>query len=324
MRRRDLLGLFCLAAIPATAQPREMKTLAILMPYPETDAEVKERVGLAIGELSKLGWRSGVNLTVIQSWVGDDLAKIREAARRFVEMRVDVMLTTGSRVVGILKEETETVPIIFTANSDPVGRGFVKSLAKPGGNITGFALSDGVLITKLLELLIEIAPGTRRAVVIYNPSNPSAAGNIPLIAQAAARVGIGFQDAPIDTPDAMEALIERHATQKDTGLIFPSDLSVLARRAQITAAVARNRVPAVYADDAMVTAGGLISFAPDRDDLFRRAATYVDRVLRGEKAGDLPVQLPARFLLFVNRKAADALGTPIPLSILARADEVIE
>ncbi|MBY0611435.1 MAG: ABC transporter substrate-binding protein [Beijerinckiaceae bacterium] len=324
MRRRDVLGLFCLAAIPAAAQPRETKTLAILMPYPETDAEVRERVGLAIGELSKLGWRSGVNLTVVQSWVGDDLAKIREAARRFVEMKVDAVLTTGSRVVGILKEETETVPVIFTATSDPVGRGFVTSLSHPGGNITGFALIDGVLASKLFELLIEIVPSTRRAVVVYNPKNPSAAGNLKAIAQSASEMRMAFVDAPVSNPDEIGALVDSHSKQKDTGLIFLSDLSLLARRSQVVAAVARNRVPAVYADDAMVTAGGLISFAPDRDDLFRRAATYVDRVLRGEKAGDLPVQLPARFLLFVNRKAADALGAPIPLSILARADEVIE
>jgi putative tryptophan/tyrosine transport system substrate-binding protein len=294
------------------------------MPYLESDAEVQDRVAAFRQELQGRGWRVGENLQFEERWATDDMRRVRSAVTELVAAKPDAILATGARVMPVLKQQTQSIPVVFAATSDPVGRGLVASLARPGGNMTGFALRDTVFVDKLLELLKEIAPGVRRVAIIFNPDNPSSLQNVQAFQEAAARLEIASVIAPLRQPIDPERIIAEQAREPNTALLFPSDLTILGQRDRIVSAAHANRIPAIYADRAMVVGGGLISYGPDRKDLFRRSAEYVDRILRGESPADLPVQQPTSFELALNLKAAQMLGLDVPPNLLARADDVIE
>jgi putative tryptophan/tyrosine transport system substrate-binding protein len=294
------------------------------MPYPETDAEVQDRVAAFREALEKLGWRAGENLRFEERWATDDMARVRNAAAELVALKPDVILATGSRVLPELQQQTRSIPVVFVATSDPIGRGVVASLARPGGNMTGFALSDQPIPEKLLDLLKQLAPGIRRVSFIFNPDNPASARNREAFTEAAAKLKIEPVIAPVHRPSEIERAIETNAREPNGGLLFPSDLTILAQRELVVGTAARHRIPAVYADRAMVVGGGLVSYAPDRKDLFRRGAEYVDRILRGESPAELPVQQPTRYELTLNLKTARTLGLDVPSALLVQADEMIE
>jgi putative tryptophan/tyrosine transport system substrate-binding protein len=329
MRRREFVaalgGLALARASAARAQQAgRARTVGILMPYPETDAEVQDRVAAFRQELQRFGWRTGENLRVHERWATDDMGRVRAAAAELVAAKPDVILATGARVMPVLQQQTRSVPVVFVATSDPIGRGLVASLARPGGNMTGFALSELPIIEKLLDVLKQIAPGVRRVAFIYNPDNPASPRNIEAFNDTAAKFSVEPVIAPIRQPAEIERTIESMARQPNGGALFPSDLTILAQRDLAVAAAARHRLPAVYADRAMVAGGGLISFSPDRKHMFQLSAGYVDRILRGESPAELPVQQPTKYELVLNLKTAQGLGLEVSPALLFQADEVIE
>jgi putative ABC transport system substrate-binding protein len=227
--------------------------------------------------------------------------------------------------VAVLQERTRVVPVVFAAIGDPVESGVVASLAHPGGNLTGFTLYDSSsIIGKMLEILRQMSPGVMHAGLIYNPDNPGTIVLARSFETAAPALGIRATLAPVHSPGEIERFVESIAREPNGGLVFPADVTVFIHRDFITRLVARHRLPAIYSDPALVTGGGLMFYGTDRIDLFRRAAGYVDRILRGEKPGDLPVETPTKYQLVINLKTAKALGLEVPPMLLARADEVIE
>jgi putative ABC transport system substrate-binding protein len=334
MRRRDFIILLGGAAVvqplAARAQQRMgLRRIGILMPYPESDAEVQARVRAFRDELRKLGWVDGDNLTFDVRWATDSLERVRAQAAELVAFNSDVILTTGSRVVPLVQQQTRSIPIVFVGTSDPVGQGLVASLARPGGNTTGFSLSEfagptSPIIGKMLEILKEIAPDIARVALMFNAANPATAFHSRSFQAATATMGIQPTIIPIQRPAEIESAIAAFAGEPNGGMLFPSDLTLLAHRELVTGLVTRHRLPAIFADRVIVASGGLISYSADRTDMFRRAASYVDRILRGEKPGDLPVQQPTRYELVINVKAAQALGLAVPPALMIRADEVIE
>jgi putative ABC transport system substrate-binding protein len=294
------------------------------MPYPETDAAMQERVAVFRQELRKFGWRTGENLRFDERWTTDNMERIRAAVAELVASMPDVILAVGGRVVPIVHEQTRSIPVVFLGTSDPVWRGLVASLARPGGNITGFALSEIPNVQKLLDILKEVAPHVRRVALLYNPDNPVTPQNIQVFNEVAASLGFEPVLAPVRQPTDTERAIEAHAQGPNGGLVLPSDLTLLAQRDLIVTAAARHRLPAVYADRAIVAVGGLISYSADRKDQFLRSAEYVNRILRGQKPAELPVQRPTKYELVINLKTAQSLGLEVPPALLAQADEVIE
>jgi putative ABC transport system substrate-binding protein len=249
---------------------------------------------------------------------------VRANAANLVELKPDVIVALGGRVIPVLMQLTSTVPIIIPGAADAVGSGYIKSLARPGGNVTGFATMEFSVIGKILETLKEIAPKTSRVAMIYNPDNPNAINFRRLFESSALPLSVQPIVAPIHTIADIERAIEALAEQPNGGVFFPPDVTISALRNQVTAIVARLRVPAIYADRIFMTSGGLASYDSDRTDIFRRTASYVDRILRGEKPGDLPFPQPTKYQLTINLKTAKALGLELPATLLARADEVIE
>jgi putative tryptophan/tyrosine transport system substrate-binding protein len=249
---------------------------------------------------------------------------VRSDAAELVAMKPDAIFFTGGRVARIVQEQSRSIPTVFAGVSDPLGQGLVPSLAKPGGNLTGIALPPYSITAKLVEILKQIAPDVSRVALVLNPANPSTPFNRKEFDAAASAFAV--QPSMILLKDAAEIgpAFEAFASQPNGGLVFPSDLTMLAHRETVTATAARHRLPAIYSDRVMVTTGGLASYSADRTEMFRQGAVYVDRILRGEQAGELPVQQPTKFEFVLNLKAAEALGISMPASILARADEVIE
>jgi putative ABC transport system substrate-binding protein len=329
MRRREFITLLGGAAagwpLVARAQQGErMRRIGILMPYSPSDTEWQSRVVALRQELQKLGWTRGGNIEFDERWTTDNMDLVRTNAANLVELKPDVIVAIGGRVIPVLMQLTRTVPIIIPGTADAVGQGYIKSLARPGGNVTGFATMEFSVFGKILEALQLIAPGTSRVAMIYNPDNPNTVLYRRVFESLASPLAVQPINVPIHGIADIERAIEALAEQPNGGVFFVPDLTTIALRDQVTAIVARLRVPAIYTDRIFMTSGGLISYDADRTEIFRRTASYVDRVLRGENPGDLPFQQPTKYQLTINLKTAKALGLTVPPTLLARADEVIE
>ena len=273
-----------------------------------------------------MGWTNGSNLRMDVRWGAGNVDRMRMSAKELLDLQPDAILAHGTPATAAFQQETRSIPIVFASVSDPVGEGFVASLPRPGGNITGFISQESGMAGKGLELLMEIAPGVKRVAALFNPDAAPGGGLYVRPAfEAAAR---SFKVAPIAAPIHSDAEIETVITslgrEPGGGLVVPPDTFVESHRAHIILLAARNNVPAVFPDAVWARDGGLLSYGPDRADIFRRSAAYVDRILRGAKPAELPVQLPTKFVLAVNAKTAKALGLAVPPPIRLRADEVIE
>ena len=330
VRRREFLSLLggAVAAWPlaAGAQPRErLRRIGVLINFAAEDPAAQSRLTAFLQELAQLGWTEGRNVHIDVRWAAGDAERTRKHAAELVVLAPDVILTAGSPTTRPVLQATRSVPVVFVQVADPVGGGFIENLAHPGGNATGFANFEYGMAGKWLELLKEIVPGIKRAAVLRNlvtAAGPGQFGAIQAVAPS-----LGLEVSPVNVHDVRQdaAEIERviiFARAPNGGLIVTGG-SVVNRREIITLA-ARHRLPAVYPDRVFVADGGLISYGPDRIDQFRHAAGYVDRILKGEEAADLPVQAPTRYELVINLKTARALGLEVPPTLLARADEVIE
>ena len=329
MRRREFLrfvgGAAIAVPIAARAQQSErVRRIGILMPFPPTNAEMQARVRAFREELRKRGWAAGVNAQFDERWTSDNMDLIRSAATNLVELNPDVILAVGGRVIPILMELTRSIPIVIPGGTDPVARGYVESLAHPGGNVTGFALMEGSVIGKQLQTLKEIAPYLARISMIYNPDNPAGAMTARAFEDAARPLGVEATIVHIHGLSEIERAVETAVRQDNGGIFVPLDVTIEGLAEQTVATIAQHRLPAIYPDRAFVVIGGLVSYGADRANLYRRAATYVDRILRGEKPADLPYQQPTNYDLVINLGAAKALGLTIPSKLLFTADEVIE
>ena len=329
MKRRKFIALLGGAvALPLAAraqQPERMRRIGMLLPAAANDADFQTWVGAFLQELALLGWTIGRNVRIDIHWATANHAEIRRHATELVALKPDVILASGTSTVGPVLEATRTVPIVFPIVVDPVGAGFVDSLARPGGNATGFLTFEYSLAGKWLELLKQIAPGVTRVVVFRDPATSSGTGQFGAI-QAVAP-SLGLEVSPLNVQrDAgeIERAIAAFARAPNGGLIMTaSGMSILHHDLIITLA-ARHKLPSVYYERFFVAAGGLISYGPNRTDQYRRAAGYVDRILKGEKPGDMPVQAPTKYELVINLKTAKELGLTIPQAVLARADDVID
>jgi putative ABC transport system substrate-binding protein len=325
LRRRDFLTLLGGVAIwpgAAGAQQPRVRRIGVLVSGDENDPVYKPRVSAFTQALAGLGWTDGRNVRMDLRWAGGDINRIRAFAQELVGLQPDIILTGGTTATAALQRETRTIPIVFTNVSDPVASGIVPRLNQPGGNVTGFALLEATLGGKWLELLSEIAPGLKRAAIMFNPDTAPTSAYMPSFETAARSLNVVPIITPVHSDVEIETAITALGREPGGGLVVPGDAFTAAHRAPILSAAARNNVPAVYSGGARD--GGLLSYGVDRVDLFRRAATYVDRILRGEKPGDLPVQFPTKFEMVVNLKTAKALGLNVPQSLLVAADEVIE
>ena len=327
MRRREFIALLGGAAaawpLAARAQPERVRRIGVLDVLAHNDPEGHTRTAALLRTLQQLGWTDGRNVRIDHRWGANDPERIRGHAAELVALAPDVILAVGTLTVGPLLQATRKVPIVFVQVADPVGGGFVSSLAQPGGNATGFATFEYATSGKWAELLKEIAPRVTRAAVIRDPTRG------PGIAQFAAiqavAPSLGLEVSPIDARHSpeIERAIAAFARTSNGGLIVTGGGTALHRDLIITIA-ARHRLPAVFPFRFHVASGGLISYGPDTIDAFRRAGGYVDRILKGEKPADLPVQAPTKYELVINLKTAKALGLEVPPTLLARADEVIE
>jgi ABC-type uncharacterized transport system substrate-binding protein len=329
MQRRSFLTLLGgeAAAWPlaARAQQREpMRRIGLLLPNAADDVQVPDRIGAFLQGLQQSGWTIGRNVRIDIRWAGADAAEIRRHAADLVALAPDVILAHGNQTLGPLLQATRTVPIVFPAVGDPVGAGFVDSLARPGGNATGFMTAEFSLSGKLLELLKQIAPIVTRAAVFRDATQGSGTSQFAAIQTAAPSLRIEVSPVNMRSADEIERAVTAFARIPNGGLIVPAGGAAALHHDLIIALAARHKLPAVYFERFLVAAGGLISYGPDYVDQYRKAAGYVDRILRGEKPADLPVQAPTKFELVINLKTAKALGLGVPTSLLARADEVIE
>jgi putative tryptophan/tyrosine transport system substrate-binding protein len=329
MKRRQFIALLggAAAAWPLAVraqQAEHVRRIGVLVSIAPDDPEAQARVAAFIHELQQLGWADGRNLRIDIRWGAGDAERIRRYAAELVALAPNAILAVGGGAVGPLLQTTRTVPIVFTLTPDPVGAGFVDSLARPGGNATGFTNFEYGIGGKWLELLKEIAPRVTRAAVLRDPAIPAGIGQFGAIQAVAPSFGIELR--PVDVRDAgeIERAVATFARSSNDGLIVTSNALALVHRNLIVTLAARHRLPTIYPFRFFVTAGGLASYGPDSIDPHRRAASYVDRILKGEKPADLPVQAPTKYELAINLKTAKALGLEVPTSVLARADEVIE
>jgi putative ABC transport system substrate-binding protein len=298
--------------------------VALLMPYAESDSEIQKRIATFRQELRKLGWTEGSNLRIEERWPGDDMDRARRDAAELIKLNPDVVVVSGRRTVPIVAQQTRSIPVVFVGISDPVSSGLVASLARPGGNLTGFSQIEFSLIGKLVEGLKEIAPRITRIAFISNPDNPATTLYLQSFEAAAKSVALQTVTFPVHEPREIERAIETSAQEPGGAVLFPPDLTILAHRKLVIALAAKYRSPAVYTNRAFVADGGLMSYGVEVVALYRRAASYVDRILRGEKPSELPVQQPTNYELVINLKTAKTLGLDIPPTLLARADDVIE
>jgi putative ABC transport system substrate-binding protein len=328
IRRREFITFLGGAAawpLAADAQQRErMRRIGVLMGQDENDPEVKPRLSAFTQALAGLGWTEGRNMRTDLRWAGGDANRIRALAQELVGLQPDLIVTNATPATVALQRETRTIPIVFVGVADPVASGIVARLDRPSGNITGFANYEATLAGKWLELLSEIAPGLKRVAIMFNPDTAPASAYMPSLETAAQSLKVVPIIAPVHSDVEIETAIIALGREPGSGLVVMPDASTLAHRAPIILAAARNNVPAVCPLPAFARDGGLLSYGVDQVDLYRRAATYVDRILRGAKPGDLPVQFPVKYEMVLNFKTAKALGLAVPPSILLRATEVIE
>ena len=326
MKRREFITLLSGAAVawPLAAraqQPERVRRIGVLNYLAADDPDSSPRVAAFAQALQGLGWFEGRNIQIDYRWGGGDLDRSRRYATELVALAPDVILVSSGSALAALQSVTRSVPIVFVSVSDPVGAGYVASLARPGGNTTGFTLFEYGTSGKWLELLKQIAPGMTRAAVVRDPSITS--GTAQFAAIQAVAPALGVELTPIDARDA-GGIEHTIAGFTGGGLIVTASPSAFLRRELIIAAVARHRLPAVYPIRLYVAKGGLISYGPDEIEQHRRAASYIDRILKGERPADLAVQHPTKYDLVINLKTAKALGLEVPPTLLARADEVIE
>jgi len=332
MKRREFITLAGVAAIagPLAAraqQPERVRRIGVLMSLAADDREGQARIDAFVEGLRELGWINGRNVRIDTRWGagwagGSD--RVRQSVAELVALSPDVILASGGSVVGPLLQATRTVPIVFTLTPDPVGAGFVDNLARPGGNATGFLNFEYNIAGKWLDLLKQIAPGVTRAAVILDPATPQGIGQFSAVHAVSPSLGIDVSPINASEPSDVERAITAFAHAPNSGLIVTGSNFAITHRELIIKLVSQHKLPTVYPIRFFVTAGGLISYGPDTIDPHRRAAAYVDRILKGEKPADLPVQAPTKFELVINLKTAKALGLTIPPSVLTRADEVIE
>ena len=329
IRRRDFVVLLGGAAVawPLAAraqQPEQMRRIGVLTNLVADDPEAQARVGAFLQGLQELGWAVGRNMRIEYRWGAGDADRTRGYAAELVALAPDVILTSGASALAPLLQATRSVPVVFAQVPDPVGAGFVNSLARPGGNTTGFITYEYGLSGKWLELLTQIAPSVTRAAVIRDPAVSAGTGQWGAIQAVAPSVRVLV--SPVNVRDAgeIERDVAAFAHGSNSGLIVTASALAIRHRNLIVTLAARHRLPAVYYQRGFVTGGGLISYGPDFIDQYRRAAGYVDRILKGEKPSELPVQAPTKYELVINLKTAKALGLEVSSSLLARADEVIE
>jgi putative tryptophan/tyrosine transport system substrate-binding protein len=328
VKRREFITLLGGAAVAwplaaRTQQAQRMRRIGVIMSTAAGDAEGRARMGAFVDEMEKLGWIDGRNMRIETRWpTGTE--EVRKYATELIALAPDVILATGSPSLSALLEQTRAVPIVFVNAADPVGGGFVESLARPGGNATGFSFTEYGMSGKWLELLKELAPGMTRVAVLRDSRQASGTGQLGAIQAVAPSFRVELK--PIDVHDAAE--IERAVTafvrSPKGGLIVTAGGLTLIHRELIIMLAARHRLPAIYWNRFYAASGGLLSYGPDPVDPYRRAADYVDRILKGEKPADLPVQAPTKYELVINLKTAKTFGLEVPATLLARADEVIE
>jgi putative ABC transport system substrate-binding protein len=332
MRRREVIALiggllppsFCSHA--GQAQGERLRRIGVLMAHTENDAEFHAYLGAFREGLRQLGWTEGRNIQIFSRWGAlDDAEERRRSSKELIALQPDVILTQNTPPTGSMLQETRTVPIVFVVVTDPVGSGYVKSLAQPGGNATGFTIMEPTMASKWLELLREIAPRVNRAAFLFNPATaPYVRYYLNPFRDAVASLKMVGVPAPVHDRSELEPVITEVARTPDSGLIVIPDGFLNVHRAEIIALVERYRLPTIYPWRFFPQSGGLLSYGSDQRDQFRLAATYVDRILKGEKPSQLPVQAPVKFELVINLRTAKVLGLEVPLHLQQRADEVIE
>ena len=329
MKRREFISLLsdAMAGWPLAAraqQPERVRRIGVFFPGAADDTEYKARNAAFLQGLRELGWTDGRNVRIDYRWSGGDANNIPKHAVELAALAPDVILAAGGAVTGPLLQATRTVPIVFVIVPDPVAAGFVDSLARPGGNATGFINFEYSISPKWLELLKQIAPSVTRVAVLRDPALAQGIGQFSAIQSVAPLLGVDVRPVNVRDAGEIERAIAAFARSSDGGLIVTGSVLAVVHREHIVTLAARHKLPAVYFIRAFVEGGGLVSYGPDYLDQFRRAAGYVDRILKGEKPADLPVQAPTKYELVINLKTAKALGLTVPPTLLTRADEVIE
>jgi putative tryptophan/tyrosine transport system substrate-binding protein len=329
LRRRELIALLggAAAAWPFAAgaqQPERIPRIGVLVGTAAEDTVGQARVSAFRQGLRQLGWIADRNVRIETRWTGAHPDHSRKYAAELVALAPDVILASSGAVVGPLKQATRTVPVVFTETSDPVGAGFVESLARPGGNVTGFLSFEYGLSGKWLELLKQIAPEVTRVAILRDPAIPSGTGQWGAIQSVAPSFGVELRPIGVNDANEIERDVATFARGSNDGMIVTASSLTLLHRDLIIGLAARHKLPAVYFQHTFIPGGGLASYGTDTLDVHRRAASYVDRILRGEKPADLPVQAPTKYQLVINLKTAKSLGLEVPTALLARADEVIE
>jgi len=328
IRRREFITLLggAAAAWPLAARAQQgnrMRRIGVLIPLPADDPESTARTAAFLQTLQELGWTDGRNVRIEMRW-GGDAERVRRYAAELVALAPDVILTTGSAGVTPVLEATRTIPVVFVQVTDPVGAGLVESLARPGGNATGFTLFEFSTSGKWVELIKQIAPAVTRAVVLRDPTTITGQGQFAAVQSAASLLGVELRPVDIRRAEGIERAVTAFAQAPNGGLIIANTQFAFFHRELIIALAARYRLPAVYPYRSLVVGGGLVSYGTDSADSYRQAARYIDRILKGEKPADLPVQAPTKYELVINLKTARTLGLDVPPALLARADEVIE
>jgi putative ABC transport system substrate-binding protein len=328
MRRRAFIeGIAASATWPLAAhaqQEARVRRVGILMPYAKGDAENEARVQALKQKLVDFGWVQGRNIQFDERWTTDNMDAVRSQAASLMASNPDVVVATGGRVIPVLMQLSNSIPIVVPGGGDPVRQGYAKSLARPGGNVTGFALFELSTLGKSIEILKQIAPGVARVALIYNPDNPVSPIFRQIAEEASGSFGIKPIAAPIHGLDDIDRAVSSLGDGRNSGVYFLPDVTTLGLRKEIIELTARHAVPAMYWDASFVKIGGLVFYGVDRAEIFRQSASYVDRILRGERAEDLPFQEPTKYLLSINLRTATALGLNIPQPLLATANEVIE
>jgi putative ABC transport system substrate-binding protein len=328
MRRREFITLLGgVAAWPLAARAQQgerVRRIGVMMSPSEADPEGQKRVAAFREGLQELGWTEGRNIKIDYRWAGGDRGLERAYAAELVAAKPDLIFGGPSSVLAAIQRETRTIPVVFAQVVDPVGGGFVASLARPGGNITGFASYEFAIGAKWLELLKQIAPSVTRVAVIYDPVTPSASGFLPMIEAAGRSSAVEVLIQSVRDTAEVERAVAALATEPNGGLIPVASALIANQRQFVISLAQRYRLPNVYGFRYFPASGGLASYGVDNIQLYKRAASYVDRILKGEKPADLPVQLAEKYELVINLKTAKALGLDIPVSVLARTDEVIE
>jgi putative tryptophan/tyrosine transport system substrate-binding protein len=326
-RREFMAGMGGAAAWPLAARAQQgerMRRIGVFFPGAADDTEYKARNAAFLQGLRDLGWIESRNVRIDYRWGGGDASNLPKQAVELAALAPDVILAAGGAVTGPLLQATRTVPIVFVIVPDPVGAGFVDSLARPGGNATGFINFEYSISAKWLELLKQVTPRVTRAAVLRDPAIAQGIGQFGAIQSVAPSLGVEVTPINVRDTGEIERSIAAFARSPDGGLIVTGSALAVVHREQIVTLAARHKLPAAYFIRAFVEAGGLLSYGPDYFDQFRRAAGYVDRILKGEKPADLAVQAPTKYELLINLKTAKALGLEVPAQLLARADEVIE